>query len=97
MVDTWTFGDRPDAGGLRAKAGDLLEVRFANGLTGANTLHWHGIALRNDMDGVHDLTQHPTEPGGEFVYRFTVPDPGTRSAARYSSARSPPPLWWRSR
>lgn len=77
MVDTWAFGDRPGAGGIRAKAGDLLEVRFANRLSGANTLHWHGIALRNDMDGVHDLTQHPTEPGGEFLYRFTAPDPGT--------------------
>ena len=77
MVDTWAFGDRPGAGGIRAKTGDLLEVRFANRLTGANTLHWHGIALRNDMDGVHDLTQHPTDPGGEFVYRFTAPDPGT--------------------
>ena len=77
MVDTWAFGDRPGAGGIRAKAGDLLEVRFANRLTEANTLHWHGIALRNDMDGVHDLTQHPTEPGGEFLYRFTAPDPGT--------------------
>lgn len=77
LVDTWAFGDRPGSGGIRAKAGDLLEVRFANRLTGANTLHWHGIALRNDMDGVHDLTQHPTEPGGEFVYRFTAPDPGT--------------------
>jgi FtsP/CotA-like multicopper oxidase with cupredoxin domain len=77
MVDTWTFGDRPGAGGIRAKAGDLLEVRFVNRLSGANTLHWHGIALRNDMDGVHDLTQHPTGPGGEFVYRFTAPDPGT--------------------
>ncbi|MCC6434375.1 MAG: multicopper oxidase family protein [Acidimicrobiales bacterium] len=77
MVDTWAFGDRPGAGGIRAKAGDLLELRFVNRLSGANTLHWHGIALRNDMDGVHDLTQHPAEPGGEFVYRFTAPDPGT--------------------
>ena len=77
MVDTWAFGDRPGVGGIRANAGDLLEVRFLNRLTGANTLHWHGIALRNDMDGVHDLTQRSTEPGGEFVYRFTAPDPGT--------------------
>ena len=76
-VQTWAFGDRPGSGGIRAKAGDLLEATFVNGLPAANTMHWHGIALRNDMDGVHGLTQMPVEPGSTFTYRFTVPDPGT--------------------
>jgi FtsP/CotA-like multicopper oxidase with cupredoxin domain len=76
-VSTWSFGDRPSVGGIRAKVGDLMEATFVNELTSANTLHWHGIALRNDMDGVHDLTQMPVEPSGKFIYRFTVPDAGT--------------------
>ena len=76
-VNTWAFGDRPSAGGIRAKVGDLIEATFVNNLTSANTLHWHGIALRNDMDGVHDLTQSPVQPGGQFTYHFTVPDAGT--------------------
>ncbi len=76
-VSTWAFGERPGAGGIRAKVGDLVEATFMNGLTSGNTLHWHGIALRNDMDGVHDLTQMSVEPSGKFTYRFTVPDAGT--------------------
>ena len=76
-VATWAFGERPGQGGIRASAGDLLEATFVNDLTAANTVHWHGIAPRNDMDGVHDLTQSVVEPGGRFAYRFTVPDPGT--------------------
>ncbi len=76
-VSTWAFGDRPGTGGIRAKVGDLIEARFVNDLSSGNTLHWHGIALRNDMDGVHDLTQMSVEPSGEFTYRFTVPDAGT--------------------
>ena len=76
-VSTWAFGDRPGVGGIRAKVGDLIEATFVNDLTSGNTLHWHGIALRNDMDGVHDLTQMPVEPSGKFTYRFTVPDAGT--------------------
>lgn len=76
-VPTWAFGDRPGAGAIRARAGDLLEAKFVNNLDMANTIHWHGIALRNDMDGVHDVTQGPVQPGDEFVYRFTVGDPGT--------------------
>ena len=76
-VSTWTFGDRPSDGGIRAKVGDLVEATFVNGLPSSNTLHWHGIALRNDMDGVHDLTQAPVDASGRFTYRFTVPDAGT--------------------
>jgi len=76
-VSTWAFGDRPGAGGIRAQVGDLIEATFVNDLTSGNTLHWHGIALRNDMDGVHDLTQMMVEPAGTFTYRFTVPDAGT--------------------
>jgi FtsP/CotA-like multicopper oxidase with cupredoxin domain len=76
-VSTWAFGDRPGTGGIRAKVGDLIEATFVNDLTSGNTLHWHGIALRNDMDGVHDLTQMSVEPSAKFTYRFTVPDAGT--------------------
>lgn len=76
-VMTWSFGDRPGMGGIRAKVGDLIEATFVNNISTANTLHWHGIALRNDMDGVHDLTQTAVDPGSSFVYRFIVPDGGT--------------------
>ncbi|CAB4880818.1 unannotated protein [freshwater metagenome] len=76
-VSTWAFGDRPGNGGIRANVGDVIEATFDNGLPSANTLHWHGIALRNDMDGVHGLTQAGVETGGRFTYRFTVPDAGT--------------------
>ena len=76
-VSTWAFGDHPSAGGIRAKVGDLIEATFVNKLPTSNTVHWHGIALRNDMDGVHGLTQTVVKPGGTFTYRFTAPDAGT--------------------
>ena len=76
-VTTWAFGDRPSSGGIRATAGDLIDAMFVNNLTSGNTVHWHGIALRNDMDGVHDLTQPMVEPGASFRYRFAAPDPGS--------------------
>lgn len=76
-VDTWSFGERPGDGGIRVAKGDLLQVAFQNDLPSANTVHWHGVALRNDMDGVHDLTMSPVPAGGSFDYAFTVPDAGT--------------------
>ena len=41
------------------------------------TVHWHGIAIVNDMDGVPDLTQAAVPNGQKFTYDFVVPDAGT--------------------
>ena len=62
---------------IRVGKGDLLNVFFANDIDQAGSVHWHGIALRNDMDGVPGLTQDPVPARGRFDYSFTVPDPGT--------------------
>jgi FtsP/CotA-like multicopper oxidase with cupredoxin domain len=76
-VRTWGYGDQLGSPAVRARVGDLIEARLVNKLPEPTTIHWHGIALRNDMDGVHDLTQAPVAPGTTFTYRFTLPDPGT--------------------
>ncbi|CAL9394059.1 multicopper oxidase family protein [Streptomyces sp. Tu 3180] len=74
---SWTYEGRLPGREVRITAGDTLALTFANDLPVATTVHWHGIALRNDMDGVPGVTQPPVEPGGTFDYRFTVPHPGT--------------------
>lgn len=58
-------------------AGDTLALTLANHLPEPTSLHWHGLALRNDMDGVPGLTQRDIAPGADFAYRFAVPHPGT--------------------
>jgi FtsP/CotA-like multicopper oxidase with cupredoxin domain len=40
-------------------------------------VHWHGVAIRNNMDSVPGITQPPVPPGREFTYRFAVAEPGT--------------------
>ena len=77
VVKTWAYGDSVPGPLLRARAGDLLRVEVDNRLPDATSVHWHGIALRNDMDGVPGLTQAPIDAGASFTYEFTVPDPGT--------------------
>lgn len=76
-VPTWTFDGRLPGKEIRVKKGEVLRVRLKNQLPQPTTIHWHGLALRNDMDGVPDLTQPEVAPGGEFTYEFTVPDAGT--------------------
>ena len=77
VVDTWAYGDALPGPLLRARAGDLMRVTVDNALPSDTSVHWHGIALRNDMDGVPGVTQGPIRPGATFTYEFTVPDPGT--------------------
>ncbi len=77
LVQTWAYGDVLPGPLLRARAGDLLKVTLDNQLPAPTSIHWHGIALRNDMDGVPGVTQPPVAPGSRYAYEFTVPDPGT--------------------
>ncbi|HET8992597.1 MAG TPA: multicopper oxidase family protein [Rhodococcus sp. (in: high G+C Gram-positive bacteria)] len=77
LVDTWSYGGRAVAPELRASVRNKLLVSVRNDLAVDTTLHWHGIRIRNDMDGAAPVTQDPIGPGGDFLYDFIVPDPGT--------------------
>ncbi len=76
-VATWGYGGRLPGSELRVKAGEVVRAKFTNQLPEATTIHWHGISLRNDMDGVPGMTQEVVAPHGTFDYEFTAPDPGT--------------------
>src|SRR5690606_36040520 len=73
----WTYNGSLPGPLIRAKVGDKIIVRFKNSLPQATSIHWHGMRLPNNMDGVPGLTQDPIEPGGEFVYEFVARDAGT--------------------
>ncbi len=77
VVDTWAYGDTLPGAALRATAGDRVRVAFTNDLPEPTSVHWHGLAIRNDMDGVPGLSNPEVAPGGGFRFNFVVPDPGT--------------------
>ena len=62
---------------IRLKKGERLRAELTNAMPQDVTVHWHGIALVNDMDGVPDLTQAAVPNGQKFTYDFVVPDAGT--------------------
>ncbi|MER0243827.1 multicopper oxidase family protein [Streptomyces sp. HSW2009] len=76
-VHSWAYGGELPGREVRVTAGDTLALRLANHLPQATSLHWHGLALRNDMDGAPGLTQRPVRAGAAFDYRFALPHPGT--------------------
>jgi len=58
----WTYGDElfPI---LRLKQGERLRATIKNSLTEHTSIHWHGVRVPNEMDGVQYVTQKPIEPG----------------------------------
>ncbi|MEN3754352.1 copper resistance system multicopper oxidase [Mangrovibacter yixingensis] len=62
---------------LRWKEGDTVTLRVKNRLKEATSIHWHGIILPANMDGVPGLSFHGIEPGGTYIYSFKVRQNGT--------------------
>jgi FtsP/CotA-like multicopper oxidase with cupredoxin domain len=65
---------------LRVAQGSEVTVNFTNNTELPTTVHWHGIRLDNEFDGVprgaHRGMQAPIPTGGSFAYRLRFPDPG---------------------
>jgi CopA family copper-resistance protein len=57
--------------------GDTAEIHVYNHLKESTSLHWHGLFLPNQMDGVPFLTQMPIKPGAEYLYKFPIVQHGT--------------------
>lgn len=75
-VPTWGYGTVPGPE-IRLRAGDVLRVQLENGLDEDTSVHWHGLAPPNAMDGVPGITQDPVAPGERFSYEFETPVAGS--------------------
>ena len=62
---------------LRWREGDTVTLRVANRLDEDTSIHWHGIILPADMDGVPGLSFHGIRPRETYTYRFDVRQSGT--------------------
>jgi CopA family copper-resistance protein len=62
---------------LRWREGDDVTLRVANSLDEDTSIHWHGILLPANMDGVPGLSFHGIRPGETYTYRFRVRQSGT--------------------
>ncbi|MBP3999021.1 copper resistance system multicopper oxidase [Pseudomonas koreensis] len=62
---------------LRWREGDTVTLRVRNRLNTDTSIHWHGILLPANMDGVPGLSFKGIEPGGVYVYQFKVRQHGT--------------------
>jgi FtsP/CotA-like multicopper oxidase with cupredoxin domain len=75
-VDAWTYGGSVPGPVIRVRVGDRLIVHFKNALPAPTTVHWHGVRVPFQMDGVPGSSQPAVNPGESFTYDFIVPDAG---------------------
>lgn len=62
---------------LRWREGDTITIRVTNTLAVDSSIHWHGMLLPYQMDGVPGLSYKGIAPGETFVYQFKVQQSGT--------------------
>lgn len=62
---------------IRVTEGDTLRVTLRNELDQSTSIHWHGLHVPNDMDGVVPFSQDAIEPGESFTYEFVASHAGT--------------------
>ena len=92
---------------IRLVEGDHVRIIVKNDLPEGLAVHWHGMILPNDQDGVPDLTQPAIPPGGTFTYEWTAVVTGTHwyhthmdgtqeGKGLYGSLEVAPriPFWW---
>ena len=61
---------------IRVPQGAEIVVLFTNRIDLPTAVHWHGVRLENEFDGVPGVTQDPIEPGESFMYRVYFRDAG---------------------
>lgn len=76
-IDAWTFNGSVPGPQLRVNQGDRLRITLKNNLPEPVSIHWHGMRVPNEMDGIPGVTQDAVQPGKSFVYDFVALDSGT--------------------
>jgi FtsP/CotA-like multicopper oxidase with cupredoxin domain len=76
-VEAWAYNGQVPGPQIRMREGDRVRVVLKNELEQSTSIHYHGVVLPNDQDGVTYMTQDPVKPGDTFTYEFTAKNPGS--------------------
>ncbi len=77
IVDAWGMNGSMPAPTIQINEGDRVRFIVENRLPEPYSMHWHGLEVPNNMDGMPGISQDLIPPGGTFVYEFTVHQNGT--------------------
>jgi FtsP/CotA-like multicopper oxidase with cupredoxin domain len=77
IVDAWGFNGSVPGPTIQVNEGDRVRLTVENKLPEPFSMHWHGIEVPIEMDGMPGISQEAIPPGGTFPYEFTVNQNGT--------------------
>jgi manganese oxidase len=76
-IDAWGYNGSCPGPTIQINHGDRVRVIFENRLPESTTVHWHGLEIPIEQDGVPWISQKPIPPGEKYTYEFTVHQEGT--------------------
>ena len=76
-LDLWGFNGSAPGPTIQANEGDRVKIVFDNHLPEPTSIHWHGLELPIEMDGVPGVGQKPVMPSERFIYEFSLRQNGT--------------------
>lgn len=77
VIEAWGYNGEYPGPTIRVKVGQKVRITLVNELPEDTTIHFHGLEVPNDEDGVPGITQPTVHPGEEWTYEFVAPKAGT--------------------
>lgn len=77
VKEAWAFNGTVPGPTIRINEGDRVRFIVQNDLPESTGVHWHGMNLPNDQDGVPHITQQPIMPGETYTYEWTAISTGS--------------------
>ena len=77
FVEAWAYNDQVPGPQIRVREGDRVRLVVKNELPESTVVHFHGVEVPIEQDGVPFITQKPIKPGETYTYEFTAPNPGS--------------------
>lgn len=75
--EAWAYNEQVPGPQIRVTNGDQVRIIVKNDLPESTAVHWHGLIVPNNQDGVPFITQPPIKPGETYTYEFTVKNSGS--------------------
>jgi manganese oxidase len=75
VVEGWGYNGQIPGPLIKVDVGDRVRVHIENQLPMGTDVHWHGVRVPNDQDGVAPLTQPLIQPGETYTYEFMADEP----------------------
>ncbi len=76
-IDAWGYNGSCPGPTIQVTQGERVRILVENALPESTSMHWHGLEVPIEQDGVPFISQKPIAPGDTYTYEFTVHQEGT--------------------